>query len=579
MRSHLRGLLSELDTRINIAAPVNRLPPDVLFSIFRLFVDEIEAQMKKQVLPMEPTTRVNTDSLIRLTHVCRYWRSVALNAPTLWTCCDNRKITKLFTFFERSRNCLVSLHFGVVRVRSSGSPEEYRTNWRAIHERVGNLLVLLESSRLRRLRRLDLKLTLDCKYQTVPFSDLCVPNLECFTISTDEELYDLPHRQTLWVPILAGHTNLLKALAIWSVRNWLPSNIFPNLTHLTLSFRDVCATPRDLAIILGRTPRLEYLFVDLLIHRSQPSLLPVSDHPITLDRMRSLVFSSCAYTLVMPVMKSLVLPGHCLVRLDEMHICVETDGHADPLPPLPVIQHVRHMDIISDKYALLLATDDSSCGCGFFFQTFYETYTPDADGWNPWLLNLPTMIPLANITSLRLNIHPAHTFWPALLCHLSGIVELSAVIGAWQPIHPNPYPMRVFCDLLSQDSPVLCPNIRTLRVQALYVQAAAAATRFYQSLASMLAARACTGHQISHLEVQLALTLGRDFAGADKPSYGPPESYAVLKEHVDSVRLVPAGPPLCEFTVREVWADSDGMERYWRLNPNAALGARVLPEL
>ncbi|KAI0757795.1 hypothetical protein C8Q80DRAFT_122280 [Daedaleopsis nitida] len=572
MKSQLLDILAELDSRINHAAPINRLPPEILLGIFTLLVDELKDEVNI-ILPLDPSTRVDTESLVRLIHVCRYWRSVALNAPTLWTRCDNRDMNKLSTFFERSRDCPVSLLFGVGWIAFSGpsDSDEHRIRTCTTHTRIGNKLTLLQGSRL---RRLDLEVTLTYENIT-PLSDLYAQYLECLTISMDEDRPQ-PH-QNLWVPILAGHTDYLKALAIWPVKDWLPSNVFPNLTHLTLSFRISSATPRDLVVLLGRTPRLEFLFVDLLVHY-QP-VLPMPAHSIILDKMRSLVFSSCAYTLVMPIMKCLSLPSHSLVRLDELLIEAEIDGPAGPLPHLPVLQHACHMDIIADAYALLLAVDNVSCGCGFFLQTFYERPgTPD--GWNLWLLDLPTAISLANITTLRLNIHPAHTFWPVLLQHMSEIVELSVVIGAPRADYPGSDPMRMFCDLLSQDSPVLCPSLCTLLVQGLRVDGANASTTLsYRPLASMLAARARTGHRISHFEVQLAPTVDEDSIGT--PTGDTLESYAALGEHVDVFRLVPAGAPLCEFKVREVWADSDGMERYWRLDPDeeAPLGDRIMPEL
>ena len=64
----LRHLLA-LYSLLNADAPISRLPPEVLSLVF-LWTASLSS----------PKT-----SWIRITHVCRQWRDVALQCPTLWT--------------------------------------------------------------------------------------------------------------------------------------------------------------------------------------------------------------------------------------------------------------------------------------------------------------------------------------------------------------------------------------------------------------------------------------------------------------------------------------------------------------
>ncbi|TFY58185.1 hypothetical protein EVG20_g8247 [Dentipellis fragilis] len=73
------ALLCSLRTRYNAVAPISRLPPEVLTTIFGI--------LKK--LDPPPNTKPDGPGYhigwLRLTHVCSQWRTVALHSPCLWT--------------------------------------------------------------------------------------------------------------------------------------------------------------------------------------------------------------------------------------------------------------------------------------------------------------------------------------------------------------------------------------------------------------------------------------------------------------------------------------------------------------
>ncbi|KAI0045429.1 hypothetical protein FA95DRAFT_1561148 [Auriscalpium vulgare] len=70
--------LSTVDSRINASAPISRLPPELLLSIFSYFLD----QEHWERCPVEHAPR--TAPWVRFAHVCRRWRHVMLTSPSLW---------------------------------------------------------------------------------------------------------------------------------------------------------------------------------------------------------------------------------------------------------------------------------------------------------------------------------------------------------------------------------------------------------------------------------------------------------------------------------------------------------------
>jgi hypothetical protein len=66
--------------RRNAIVPISRLPPEALAMIFSF------------LSPPGCDEEIYYQTLIRTTHVCRYWREIALNCPTLWSHVDFIKL-------------------------------------------------------------------------------------------------------------------------------------------------------------------------------------------------------------------------------------------------------------------------------------------------------------------------------------------------------------------------------------------------------------------------------------------------------------------------------------------------------
>ncbi|TEB23193.1 hypothetical protein FA13DRAFT_1640179, partial [Coprinellus micaceus] len=67
----LRAEILALQSHRNTLRPINRLPPEIFSTIFQLVKDDI--------------TEAERVSWIKVTHVCRYWREIALDHASLWS--------------------------------------------------------------------------------------------------------------------------------------------------------------------------------------------------------------------------------------------------------------------------------------------------------------------------------------------------------------------------------------------------------------------------------------------------------------------------------------------------------------
>ncbi|KAF8171813.1 hypothetical protein BJ912DRAFT_839177, partial [Pholiota molesta] len=69
----LKLQISDLQSQRNYFAPICRLPSEILCKIF-YFVKT----------PLRYMDRDRSFKWIRLTHVCRHWRNIAIASPTIW---------------------------------------------------------------------------------------------------------------------------------------------------------------------------------------------------------------------------------------------------------------------------------------------------------------------------------------------------------------------------------------------------------------------------------------------------------------------------------------------------------------
>ncbi|KAI0350102.1 hypothetical protein OH77DRAFT_1103071 [Trametes cingulata] len=102
-RATISGLLQEiaqLHTVHNTVAPINSLPPELLYIIFSY---------------VSYSSRRN-NNLLTTTHVCTLWRDVTLHAPALWTNIALQHRAGLKAFVERSKTLPLRVSYSVTRL-------------------------------------------------------------------------------------------------------------------------------------------------------------------------------------------------------------------------------------------------------------------------------------------------------------------------------------------------------------------------------------------------------------------------------------------------------------------------------
>ncbi|KAK7051569.1 hypothetical protein VNI00_004548 [Paramarasmius palmivorus] len=92
----LETQLQELRAQRNLKVPMSRLPVEIMTSIFRFCVSHGRSEPRG--------TR-----WLAFTHVCRSWRSIALNHAPLWTCIDFSNMALARMMLERSKNAALDV--------------------------------------------------------------------------------------------------------------------------------------------------------------------------------------------------------------------------------------------------------------------------------------------------------------------------------------------------------------------------------------------------------------------------------------------------------------------------------------
>lgn len=271
---------------------VNRLPPELLLSIFTVAIESSRAA--RQIHPFRSDTSLDLANII--SSVCTYWRQIALDTPALWSDVDpTRKggLDHVALWLKRSRVHSLNVRFG----------SAYN------HDRVRDLASLLgeHSSRFKQLA-----LRSDCFLGQKMFSDACgqhnadpkaqLQSLALFAVDN----WDWNSREEFGWPSKAEMDEFLRPIHTLYIRgrhlNDWTSAAFQGLRRLTLVAIEGL-TCHDLIDVFEASPNIQCLELSKLFVRS----IPEHDTPISLPDLETLCLHSLSTQFIRWLSRSLML--------------------------------------------------------------------------------------------------------------------------------------------------------------------------------------------------------------------------------------------------------------------------------
>jgi hypothetical protein len=240
------------------AAQDNRLPPELLAAIF--------VHLSKQKLPL-PGCKDSyfVRDLVSVTHVCRFWRQAAINAPELWTEITIRNAEAIKAFLERSGELPLNVDLRL------GSGDAVETD----HDILDALV-----PHTHRFRQLSVYVPRGPSYKTsIPFTKPA-PLLEKFVIN---------HLEGQGFLLFNDQAPRLRELVMVSKGLWL-QNQLGSLTSLHLTISQKRRTHSEFLLffdMLRRCPVLEEM--SILWFGQDVQLVPPQLPTVPLHRLRKLL--------------------------------------------------------------------------------------------------------------------------------------------------------------------------------------------------------------------------------------------------------------------------------------------------
>ncbi|KIM35545.1 hypothetical protein M413DRAFT_32410 [Hebeloma cylindrosporum] len=268
----VREILQLLEERRNTAVPINRLPTEILTSIFESLqdhhkFDDLFPAATEYELSMSHSWQV-------VTRICRHWRSVALSTPVLWknlytkTICASPRyggwnhdipIAFMRRSFPTSLRLSCNAH---VFSAGPGDTEEPDVFYEALRENVERM----ESFHIASFPFLD--------NTVLDVLDLPLPrlwSLHLRVVNTREPTRDPDtgfitseaYADDLELPRMfgGGASQYLRKFSLWNYTCW-PENTFPKLTHLSLHEQLATPTLEEFLDTLEQSPCLEVLHLE-----------------------------------------------------------------------------------------------------------------------------------------------------------------------------------------------------------------------------------------------------------------------------------------------------------------------------
>ncbi|KAH9891318.1 hypothetical protein C8Q73DRAFT_119840 [Cubamyces lactineus] len=470
--------IAGINRHLNSFLPIERLPPEILLIIFGHVarLDRTRRQLLKHGRRIEDRrlriARPALSALLGLTHVCKRWRDIALNAPALWTHIGAWRRRELDAFLARSRSLPLSTHIVTENLADTA---------RVLAQHGGRMV------------RLDLTVVGEMwRHGLSPALQFEAPLLQCLTIALERDAH--APLEICTTVLFRTRVSNLKALALIHVNDCIPRNHFPHLTHLYLgTFGTLGEQGGDssamceLFQLLTNTPALQHLHlmglfvwgsVDDVPNAVIRAAIAPTPTPIRLPALRSLTYTSGPADFAYRLLRLIELPPRVLVRLDDL-TCPPAHEIAVPvaqaIPSSTFLAGLHHAELVAKGRELHIVAEgpepepeDGAHYTGLWIQA--ECWHR-SDEWADWLVRFVTTFrPFPGaLTTLKLAVVDAVVI-PHVLGALPGLVELSVSLwlcsfddggGELEAV------MTALCDALSErrGQALQCPSLKLLNIR------------------------------------------------------------------------------------------------------------------
>ncbi|KAH9936655.1 uncharacterized protein B0H18DRAFT_1206903 [Fomitopsis serialis] len=239
----------DLRSRLNTFAPISVLPPEVLSEVFMRTAGPY-ASLSWSTRPY---------GWIRISHVCRHWRNVALGCPALW---GKLAVTTQHEWteelLERSKKAPL---YVTIDLRTSPSMSS------RISPKEESLALVL--SHMSRVRSLSITTTgmRPLTEKTLQLLDGPAPCLESLTVRCEDVMHtSLGEHAHIHHLLLHPETVRLRHLELHAVSLHWHKTSLPHLTHLTISNKPrqarIHVAPETMLAAIAQMCRLEALVIE-----------------------------------------------------------------------------------------------------------------------------------------------------------------------------------------------------------------------------------------------------------------------------------------------------------------------------
>ncbi|EIW83227.1 hypothetical protein CONPUDRAFT_152261 [Coniophora puteana RWD-64-598 SS2] len=261
----LTSYASVLRNRRNSLVAISKLPSEILAAIFQACADTSHGSARYSPVHVCSSPCL---SWISATYVCRFWRSVALDHPTLWSQlpCFHRRWTNEFLMRAKSAPL-------IIRAAASASAS-------VLWGPSGSVKTAL--AHIAQTRELTLMVpSKELLEQLLNNVRAAAPTLESLLLKSSHNGFHVSN-YAYHVPmqLFLGATPRLRRLSLYKCNIDWNSPLLTNLTHLCIS--DIAPALRPsidaLAETLSRMPALEDLILEDFLSQVSPPTSPPQNH-------------------------------------------------------------------------------------------------------------------------------------------------------------------------------------------------------------------------------------------------------------------------------------------------------------